>query len=188
LFRKAPAATVLVRNGSRAFEPFSVRAPPGHAAGAELPFFIPIRSEDRLDVGGVGHDPDLGGRTSDPPPARPLVRGPHEQIRDHGGHEPIVVGEPLPVIGRPPEQAGQNETEDEATRERDSGGGESPRGGVLRIHGGPERKDPQIKASEPNAFAAVTARFSRPLAHRFGGTDRDRPTSPGPLPNLPAEQ
>src|SRR5207253_9534173 len=48
---------------------------------------------------------------------------------------------------------------------------------------GPERKDPQIKASEPNAFAAVTARFSRPLAHRFGGTDRDRPTSPGPLPN-----
>src|SRR5437667_484307 len=136
LFRKAPAATVLVRNGSRAFEPFSVRAPPGHAAGAELPFFISFRSEDRLDVGGLGGpDPDLGCRTSDLPPARRLVRGPHEQIRDHGGHEPIVVGEPLPVIGRPSEESGQNETEDEATRERDSRGGESPRGGVLRIHG-----------------------------------------------------
>src|SRR5438445_12874082 len=41
LFRKAPAATVLIRYGSRAFEPLSVRAPnpPCGWRGACLSFF-----------------------------------------------------------------------------------------------------------------------------------------------------
>src|SRR3989475_10914958 len=128
LFRKAPAATVLVRNGSRAFEPFSVRAPPGHAAGAELSFLLfRYRSENRLDVGALRHlNPDPGDR-SPHRPSRPVVRGRYENIRDHGRHESIVIREPLPVVRGPPEQAGQDETKEETAHEHGSRCGESPR-------------------------------------------------------------
>src|SRR2546427_7111216 len=187
LFRKAPAATVLVRNGSRAFEPFSVRAPPGHAAGAELSFSYSDQSEARLDIRGVrGPDPDLGSRWPDPAP-RGVVRGRHENIRDHGRHESIVIREPLPVVRGPPEQAGQDQTDEETAHEHGSRCGESPRRGILGIHGVRERKGPNIKASAPLAFAAViTPIFAPPgRGSAGGGAGGPKPPSRAPPPGPP---